>query len=54
MPREYTKASGVIVVVFNGTFGNGFSVQAVPEIVASVPAILRELANEIDRSFGQT
>jgi hypothetical protein len=45
--RESTKASGVLLVVFEGEKGSGFSVQAPPEIIAAMPNILEEVAAQI-------
>lgn len=45
--RESTKASGVLLVVFGGEQGSGFSVQAPPEIIAAMPCILEEMAAQI-------
>lgn len=47
MARESTKASGVLLVVFGGEKGSGFSVQAPPEIVVAIPDILEEMAAQI-------
>jgi hypothetical protein len=48
--REWTKATAAIVVVVNGNKGSGFSCQAPPEIAAKLPAILRDMADQIERS----
>ena len=49
--RETTIAEGVAVLVFNGAAGSGFSIQADPLIVASMPRMLRFMADEIERSM---
>lgn len=49
--RHATQAAGVMVVVFGGSNGNGFSCQLPPEIVPTIPAILRSIADEIDKSI---
>jgi hypothetical protein len=46
--REETKAEGAILMVFNGNQGSGFSVQAPFELTVALPAILRDLARQID------
>jgi hypothetical protein len=49
--RERTEAGGVIVMVFGGKSGDGFSVQADLETTFALPAILRDLANQIERDL---
>lgn len=51
--RHATQAAGVMVVVFGGSHGNGFSCQLPPEIVPTIPAILRSVADEIEKSIEQ-
>ena len=46
---DATRADGVIVVVFNGDKGTGFSVQAPLLLVNEIPAILRSMADQIER-----
>jgi spore coat polysaccharide biosynthesis predicted glycosyltransferase SpsG len=46
--RVHTQAQGVILVVFGGKDGNGFSCQLPPEIAKEVPAILRVVADSIE------
>ena len=45
---DATRADGVIVVVFNGDKGTGFSVQAPLLLVNEIPAILRSMADQIE------
>jgi UDP-N-acetylglucosamine:LPS N-acetylglucosamine transferase len=47
--REETEAKGVILIVFGGSLGSGFSVQAPPDVTAALPAILRRVADQIER-----
>ena len=47
MVMERVKADGVIVIVFGGTKGAGFSVQATLPVTIQLPAILRSIADEI-------
>jgi len=47
--REETGAEGVILIVFGGKLGGGFSMQASPELTAATPAILRRVAADIER-----
>lgn len=47
--REKIKAKGgVIVMVFDGERGNGFSVQTTLEILTQLPMCLRGMAGEIE------
>lgn len=48
--RESTKAAGVLLIVLGGEKGSGFSVQVPPEMVASIPDMLRHMANQIEAS----
>jgi len=41
----------VILIVRDGKLGNGFSVQARIETLAILPAILRNVADEIERQL---
>jgi hypothetical protein len=45
---ERTKAKGVIVIVLGGNQGEGFSCQATLEVVLTLPAMLRDIANQLD------
>jgi hypothetical protein len=49
--REETGAEGVILIVFKGKHGNGFSCQAPFDIQIRLPAILRDVAEGIERDF---
>jgi hypothetical protein len=51
--RERTKAEGVLLAVFGGEKGSGFSVQAPFELTVGLPEILRDLARQIEESFEQ-
>jgi subtilisin family serine protease len=46
--RSAAVARGVIVVVFGGNRGSGFSVQADGPTTLQLPKILRDLADQID------
>ena len=48
--REAAEAPAVVVIVIKGNRGSGFSVQASADLTASLPALLRHIADEIDRS----
>lgn len=47
MVREGAKARGVVVIVVEGVQGSGFSIQAEPEVVATLPELLELMAKEI-------
>jgi hypothetical protein len=49
--RESAKAEAVVVMVFNGNNGSGFSVQGPLEFSTSLPRALRAMADEIDRDL---
>jgi hypothetical protein len=46
--RESCKAAGVMLIVFRGFDGDGFSAQLPPHLLIAVPAILRHMADDID------
>ena len=52
--REETKAQGVILMVFDGNQGSGFSVQAPLDLTFGLPAILRDLAQQIEEDMKKT
>ena len=43
-----TGASGVVLIVFGGYLGQGFSVQATWDITKDLPAVLRSIAGQIE------
>jgi hypothetical protein len=47
--RESTKARGAIAIVFEGTKGNGFSIQADLLTLLRLPEILRNVADDIEK-----
>jgi len=47
--RAKAKAEGVVVIVFNGALGGGFSAQLTPALTLALPDILRDVANQIDQ-----
>lgn len=51
--QEELKAHGVLLVVVGGDRGNGFSVSATLPVVAALPKLLRQVADEIDASFAK-
>jgi hypothetical protein len=52
--REEAMAAAVLMIVIGGNKGSGFSVQTADLVVlAALPAILRDLANDIEESGGR-
>lgn len=50
--RHRTKAHSVVVIVIGGERGSGFSVQTEsPTFAHALPALLRDMAKQIDRSI---
>ena len=49
--RKTVRASGVILIVMEGTRGSGFSVQASPEVTSRLPEILRHIADDIEKDL---
>jgi hypothetical protein len=49
--RERSGARGAIVIVIGGAHGNGFSMQAPPALTLQLPAILRTIADQIERDI---
>jgi hypothetical protein len=52
--RMRTQAAGVVLIVFRGARGSGFSVQAVPELLLDLPQILRAMADGIERDNAES
>lgn len=50
--RDKAHAEAVLLIVFNGDKGSGFSCQTPPEMLAKLPAILRSTARQIEESSG--
>ena len=48
--REKAKASGVLVIVFDGEKGSGFSAQLPLELMVNIPQMLRSVAEQIEQS----
>jgi hypothetical protein len=49
--RLETLATGVVLMVINGVHGHGFSVQVRLEDLPGLPALLRTMADEIERDM---
>jgi methylmalonyl-CoA mutase cobalamin-binding subunit len=52
--REKAAAEGVMVIVFGGNKGPGFSAQLPAHILIAVPQILRDVANQIERQMTES
>jgi hypothetical protein len=48
--RRDTHAAGVLLVVFDGDRGNGFSAQLPLDLTLRIPEILRDIADQIEQS----
>lgn len=48
--RGMADADGAIVIIFGGSYGSGFSVQAPLEIQQNLPALLENMAGQIRES----
>jgi hypothetical protein len=49
--RQQAQAEGAIVIIFKGRYGNGFSAQADLTTTLKLPAILRDVAAQIENSY---
>ena len=49
--RESTAARGVVLIVFDGRQGHGFSVQADAFVLGMLPEVLEDLARQIRRDL---
>ena len=49
--RNHTKAKAVLLAVFDGDRGTGFSVQATEDVLLGLPAILMHIAAEISKDL---
>ena len=50
--REKTGAEGVIILEFNCTLGSGFSCQTTFDVLVKIPDMLRDMADQIEKSGG--
>jgi hypothetical protein len=48
--REKAHAVGAVVLVFDGQHGSGFSAQLPLELTLRMPTMLRDMADEIERT----
>jgi hypothetical protein len=52
--RTKARAEGVLVLIFGGVHGNGFSAQLSTELLLVVPSVLREAADQIERQITES
>jgi hypothetical protein len=51
--RERAQATAVVLIVFEGNLGNGFSCHAPPELLKGLPDVLRSVAGDIERDLNK-
>jgi hypothetical protein len=51
--RETLAARGVVLIVFGGMHGNGFSCQAPLDLQVALPGILRTVADSIEKDLSE-
>jgi hypothetical protein len=49
--RKAAEAQAALLIIFGGNNGNGFSVQTPIDFLIGIPAILRAIADEIEKSL---
>jgi hypothetical protein len=47
--RETCEAEGVVLMVFEGSMGNGLSLNLTPEMLLKAPTVLRQIADQIEQ-----
>lgn len=52
--REKAQAQAAIVIVLHGIHGDGFSAQAPLDFSLTIPRLLREVADEMDKDVHHT
>lgn len=52
--REQAQAAGAIVIITDGNKGMGFSVQLPPDLLATLPDVLTNIAKEVAKDMGVT
>ena len=48
LAREMAKTEGAVLIIFNGCAGQGFSAQLPSHLLASLPRVLRDMADQIE------
>lgn len=51
--REELQAEGLVLIVFNGKFGQGFEAQLSPEAYMTLPEVLRSVADQVEHSLSK-
>jgi hypothetical protein len=49
--RKAAKAEAALLIIFGGNKGNGFSAQIPIDFLIGIPAILRAVADDIEKSL---
>lgn len=49
--RLQAESEGIILIVINGKYGSGFSIQADPLVTSRLPLMLRVMADEIEKDM---
>jgi hypothetical protein len=49
--REEAGAAGCILIIFDGKSGHGFSAQLPPGVLPFAPILLRDVADQIEKSI---
>lgn len=52
--REKLEADGIILIVFGGKLGHSYCAQIDARLVLNTPRLLREVADNIEKSEGRT
>ncbi|MEX3676888.1 hypothetical protein AB3X89_06575 [Paraburkholderia sp. BR14320] len=50
--RESIGATGVVLIVFDGPHGHGLSVDLPPQVMPTLPGMLRAVADDIEAHIG--
>jgi hypothetical protein len=51
---EACQAQGVLLIVCNGKYGHGFSAIMTPDMADQVPAVLRDVASQLEKNLKQS
>jgi hypothetical protein len=49
--REQAKAESGVLIILGGAAGDGFSIQGTAEVIATLPVVLRMIANDIEKDL---
>lgn len=51
--RRLTDANGAVLIILDGRIGSGFSAQVEPEAAERMPAILRQVADQMEEDHAK-